>query len=93
MCEPPCSFLPLIPYRYCDGGNAELDIMLTGYIGGGSSIPEALQLEFEGLSKEDQTTIRNFVNWMRIANVPWSRRYIENVFTPHTPRPDILFER
>jgi hypothetical protein len=71
----------------------KLDIMLTGKIGGGAPIPEVLRAEFEGLSNDDKATIRNFVNWMRTIDVPWSRRYIENVITPHTPRPDILFER
>lgn len=71
----------------------KLDIMLTGHIGRGASIPEVLRREFEALSKEDQATIRAFVTWMRTVDVPWSRRYIEHVFTPHTPRPDILIER
>jgi rubrerythrin len=71
----------------------KLDIMLTGDIGGGNSIPEVLRKEFEDLSKEDQLTIRNFVNWLRTVDVPWSRRYIEHIFTPHTPRPDIPIER
>jgi len=71
----------------------KLDIMLSGYIGGGKSIPAVLRAEFEALSKQDQLTVRNFVNWTRTVDVPWSRRYIENIFTPHTPRPDILIER
>jgi hypothetical protein len=71
----------------------KLDIMLTGKIGGGGAIPDLLRIEFAGLSKEDQLKVRSFINWMRTVDVPWSRRYIENTFTPHTPRPDILFER
>lgn len=71
----------------------KLDILLTGHIGQASSIPEVLRTEFAALSKEDQLKVRNFVTWMRTVDVPWSRRYIENVFTPHTPRPDIAFER
>ena len=71
----------------------KLDIMLTGKIGGGGAIPDVLTTEFAGLSKEDQSNIRNFVSWMRTIDVPWSRRYIENYFTPHTPRPDIWIER
>jgi hypothetical protein len=71
----------------------KLDILLTGLIGRGADIPEVLRTEFADLPKDDQLKVRNFVTWMRTVDVPWSRRYIENVFTPHTPRPDILFER
>jgi hypothetical protein len=71
----------------------KLDILLIGHIGGAWSIPEVLRAEFADLSKEDQLKVRNFVTWMRTVDVPWSRRYIENAFTPHTPRPDIAFER
>jgi hypothetical protein len=71
----------------------KLDIMLTGAIGRGADIPEVLRKEFSELSPADQLNVRNFVTWMRTVDVPWSRRYIENTFTPHTPRPDILFER
>jgi hypothetical protein len=71
----------------------KLDTMLTGAIGRAADIPEVLRKEFSELSAEDQLKVRNFVTWMRTVDVPWSRRYIENAFTPHTPRPDILFER
>jgi hypothetical protein len=71
----------------------KLDIMLTGAIGRAADIPEVLRKEFSELSAADQLNVRNFVTWMRTVDVPWSRRYIENTFTPHTPRPDILFER
>lgn len=71
----------------------KLDTMLLGYIGNATSVPEVLRAEFAALSGEDQLKVRNFVTWMRTVNVPWSRRYIENAFTPHTPRPDIAFER
>jgi hypothetical protein len=71
----------------------KLDIMLTGAIGRAADIPEVLRKEFSELSEADQLKVRNFVTWMRTVDVPWSRRYIENTFTPHTPRPDILFER
>lgn len=71
----------------------KLDILLTGSIGRAVDIPEVLRKEFAELPKSDQLRVRNFVTWMRTVDVPWSRRYIENFFTPHTPRPDILFER
>jgi hypothetical protein len=71
----------------------KLDIMLTGAIGDGADIPEVLRKEFAELSESDQLKVRNFVTWMRTVEVPWSRRHIEDAFTPHTPRPDILFER
>jgi hypothetical protein len=71
----------------------KLDIMLTGTIGHAADVPGVLRKEFSELSEEDQLKVRNFVTWMRTVDVPWSRRYIENYFTPHTPRPDILFER
>jgi hypothetical protein len=71
----------------------KLDIMLTGAIGRAADIPEVLRKEFSELSESDKLKVRNFVTWMRTVDVPWSRRYIENTFTPHTPRPDILFER
>jgi hypothetical protein len=71
----------------------KLDIMLTGKIGSGDPIPEILRREFEALSSEDKAAVRNFVSWMRTINVPWMRKYMENVFTPHTPRPDNPMER
>lgn len=71
----------------------KLDIMLTGKIGHGDPIPEVLRNEFEALSSEDKAAIRNFVSWMRTIKVPWMRKYLENVFTPHTPRPDNPLER
>ncbi len=84
----------LLAWRETDAlTKTKLDIMITGKIGRGASIPEVVRAEFATLSNEDKATVRNFVSWMRTIEVPWSRRYIENVFTPHTPRPDILFER
>src|SRR5205085_2428121 len=71
----------------------KLDIMLTGNIGSGGAIPDVLRSEFAALPKDGQLRVRNFVSWMRTVDVPWSRRYIENFFTPHTPRPDIWIER
>lgn len=72
----------------------KLDAMLTGRIGGSGAIPEVLRTEFAALSAQDQLAFRQFINWMRTVDVPWSRcRYLENAFTPHTPRPDIAFER
>jgi hypothetical protein len=71
----------------------KLDIMLTGAIGRATDIPDVLRKEFSELSAAEQLKVRNFVTWMRTVDVPWSRRYIENTLTPHTPRPDILFER
>lgn len=71
----------------------KLDIMLTGKVGGGYPIPEFLRTQFEGLSSEDKDAVRNFVSWMRTVKVPWMRQYLENVFTPHTPRPDNPLER
>lgn len=72
---------------------AKLNAMLTGRIGGGATIPEVLRREFAELSPEDQFTFRQFINWMRIAGASVQLRYLENTFTPHTPRPDILYER
>jgi hypothetical protein len=84
----------LLAWRESDAlTKTKLDIMLTGSIGRGASIPEVLRTEFEALSGENKMAIRNFVTWMRTIDVSWSRRYIENIFTPHTPRPDILFEQ
>lgn len=71
----------------------KLDIMLTGKIGSSDPIPEVLRNEFEALSTEDKAAIRNFVSWLRTIRVPWMRKYMENVFTPHTPRPDNPLER
>ena len=86
--------LVLLAWRETDVlTKTKLDIMLTGKIGGGYPIPEFLRAEFDRLSKEDKAAIRNFVSWMRTIEVPWMRQYIENVFTPHTPRPDDPMER
>jgi hypothetical protein len=84
----------LLAWRETDAlTKTKLDIMLTGKIGSGDPIPEILRNEFEALSSEDKAAIRNFVNWMRTVRVPWMRKYMENVFTPHTPRPDNPMER
>ena len=72
---------------------AKIDVLLSSEIGGGNSIPEVLRAGFEALSAEDKFTFRQFINWMRIAGASVQLRYLENTFTPHTPRPDILFER
>jgi hypothetical protein len=85
--------LVLMAWRETDAlTKTKLDTMLTGNIGGGSSIPEVLRKEFAALSPQDQFTFRQFITWMRTVDVGWSRRYLENTFTPHTPRPDIRFE-
>jgi hypothetical protein len=84
----------LMAWRETDAlTKTKLDIMLTGKVGSGDPIPEVLRNEFGALSSEDKTAIRNFVIWMRTIRVPWMRKYIENVFTPHTPRPDNPMER
>ena len=71
---------------------AKIDVLLSSVIGGGNSIPEVLRAEFEALSAEDKFTFRQFINWMRIAGASVQLRYLENTFTPHTPRPDIPYE-
>jgi hypothetical protein len=71
----------------------KLDAMLNGYVGRSNAIPEVLRFEFDALSPADQLTFRNFVTWMRSVEVPWSRRVLEDVFTPHTPRPNSPYER
>jgi hypothetical protein len=65
----------------------KLDAMINGYVGGSNSIPEVLRAEFDKLSAEDQMSFRNFITWLRTVEVPWSRECLEDVFTPHTPRP------
>jgi hypothetical protein len=72
---------------------AKIDALLSSEIGGGNSIPEVLRAEFEALSAEDKFTFRQFVNWMRVAGASVQLRYLENTFAPHTPRPDIEYER
>ncbi|HVF69984.1 MAG TPA: hypothetical protein VM940_00065 [Chthoniobacterales bacterium] len=72
---------------------AKVDALLSSVIGGGNSIPEVLRAEFEALSAEDKFTFRQFINWMRIAGASVQLRYLENKFVPHTPRPDIPYER
>lgn len=72
----------------------KLDALLHGYwyVGHASWIPEVLRAEFQALSATDQLTFRTFVSWLRTVDAPWSRRQLENVFTPHTPRPNIAIE-
>jgi len=85
--------LVLMAWRETDAlTKTKLDAMLTGNVGEGNSIPEVLRKEFAALSPQDQFTFRQFITWMRTVDVGWSRRYLENTFTPHTPRPDIRFE-
>jgi hypothetical protein len=72
---------------------AKIDVLLSSVLGGGNSIPEVLRAEFEALSAEDKFTFRQFINWMRIAGASVQLRYLENTFAPHTPRPDIEYER
>jgi hypothetical protein len=85
--------LVLITWRETDAlTKTKLDAMLSGWIGGANTIPEVLRKEFAALSPQDQFTFRQFITWMRTIDVGWSRRYLENTFTPHTPRPDIRFE-
>lgn len=84
----------LMAWRETDAlTKTKLDIMLTGKVGGSDPIPEILRSEFQTLSSEDKAAVRNFVSWMRTIKVPWMRKYLENVFTPHTPRPDNPMER
>lgn len=71
----------------------KLDAMINGYVGGGNSIPRVLRAEFNALTPNDQAAFRNFITSLRSVEVPWSRKLLEDVFTPHTPRPDIPFER
>jgi hypothetical protein len=71
----------------------KLDAMLNGYVGRSNAIPEVLRSEFDALPPAEQLTFRNFVTWIRSVEVPWSRRVLEDVFTPHTPRPDLSLER
>lgn len=85
--------LVLIAWRETDLlTKAKLNALLTGRIGGGNTIPEVLRRGFAELSPEDQFAFRQFITWMRTVDVGFSRRYLENTFTPHTPRPDIQFE-
>ncbi len=71
----------------------KLDALLTGTIAGGSYIPEVLRKEFAELPAADQLAFRQFITWMRTVDIGFSRYYLENTFTPHTPRPDVLLER
>ena len=71
----------------------KLDAMLNGYVGRSNAIPEVLRSEFDALPPADQLRFRNFVTWMRSVEVPSSRAVLEDVFTPHTPRPDVPYER
>ncbi len=71
----------------------KLDALLTGTIAGGSYIPEVLRKEFAELPAADQLAFRQFITWMRTVDIGFSRYYLENAFTPHTPRPDVLLER
>jgi hypothetical protein len=88
------AYVILIAWRETDKlTKTKLDALLTGYLGGASYIPEVLHKEFAGLSPENQFKFREFITWMRTVDVGFSRFYLEKVFTPHTPRPDILFER
>jgi hypothetical protein len=74
----------------------KLDILLSAHLSSVYFIPEVLRKEFSELSKDEQLKIRSFVTWLRTVDVPWSnwsQRYIEDIFTPHTPRPGIPRER
>jgi hypothetical protein len=71
----------------------KIDVVLTGYIGDANAIPEVIRQEFKALSEADKLSVRNFVTWMRSVDVGWSRHYLELTFIPHTPLPDIPFER
>lgn len=71
---------------------AKLDALLNLYIGGASYIPEVLRTEFAALSPQDQIKFRQFIAKLRTMDLGWSLRYLEDVFTPHTPRPDIPYE-
>lgn len=71
----------------------KLDALLTGTIASSSYIPEVLRKEFAALSAADQFAFRQFITWMRTVEVGFSRRSLEDIFTPHTPRPDVFLER
>jgi hypothetical protein len=71
----------------------KIDTLLSSVLGGGNSIPEVLRAEFEALSSEDKVNFRQFITWMRTAGASVQLRYLENTFTPHTPRPDNWFEQ
>jgi hypothetical protein len=84
----------LLTWRETDAlTKTKLDVLLTGYIGGASYVPEVLRKEFAKLPSGDQLKVRQFITWMRTVDVGFSRYYLENAFTPHTPRPNIEFER
>ena len=84
----------LLAWREADPlTKTKFDAMLNGYVGRSNAIPEVLRSEFDALPPADQLRFRNFVTWMRSVEVPWSRRVLEDVFTSHTPRPDLPFER
>ena len=84
----------LLAWREADRlTKTKLDAMLNGYVGRSNAIPEVLRSEFDALPPADQLRFRNFVTWMRSVEVPWSRAVLEDVFTPHTPRPDVPYER
>jgi len=76
------------PLRYPDEriNDALLDVLHRGRA-------EVLRKEFAELSAADQLAFRQFITWLRTVDVSFSRRYLENTFTPHTPRPDVLLER
>ena len=71
---------------------AKLNALLTGRLASGGVIPETLRSGFGELSPEDKFAFRQFITWLRSVDAGFSRRYLENTFTPHTPRPDIQFE-
>ena len=84
----------LVAWRETDPlTKTKLDALLTGEIGRGSYLPEFLRKEFAALSAADQFAFRQFITWMRTVDVDFSRRYLEDIFTPHTPRPDVFLER
>ena len=67
--------------------------LLSGYLGRSNSVPTILRTEFNALPAGEQLAFRQFVSWMRSVEVPWLRTYLENTFTPHTPRPHSHIEQ
>jgi hypothetical protein len=65
----------------------KLDALIHGYLSRGGPISDVLRAEFDALPADQQLVFRNFITWMRTVEAPLSRESLEDVFTPHTPRP------
>jgi hypothetical protein len=78
----------LIAWRETDPlTKIKLDALINGYISRGGPISDLLRTEFGTLSADEQLAFRNFITWMRTVDVSLSLECLEDVFTPHTPRP------